>query len=303
MKLILKFITALYLNFFCLQSIAGVKNITSGPDIIVKGAYFFTLNEENKKVYFDLEIQNIGNEDAVIDSFSYNCSLYDGEQNGIIRYAGGQKLRTARFVLEKGKSIKFERVWFTYNNLELKKFPYLYITPQPYGLAEDNITNNKYLTRHLYPRQPSEGATQSPPNTNHPPEMQGGSMYPDLVLSVSNVVKKNITNRQTNNTYLRYTFTCTIKNKSNYPAIISNEKTVTIQSFSVRNCDDTDVDGAGGRLVLLDRTQINPGETIVLRGQTANQPVQATTQIRVELIYNSHEDKNNTANNKVCIGN
>ena len=304
MNLIKKSFATLILVLVLFPEASFGKNKTDGPDITIKGAYFFSLNENNKKVYFVLEITNRGTTDATIDSLMYNCRLSEGTSNGIWVGAGGQKLSRTRFILKRGASKKFENVWFSYGALNLENYPYVEISLTLFGNADNTVSNNKLITRHIYQKKPPKGANiQTDVPDKNLPQLDGEGLYPDLELSLSNIRSKIVTNKQTDTLFKEYSFTCTIKNNSNYIVSLSNGKHLSIQSYSVQNCNDPGIIGAGGRIILQDRTKINPKEIIVLTGQTANQPVESTNRIRVELQYNGHEEKNNTANNKVCINN
>ncbi len=246
------------------------------PDLVIVKLTNFQNNVGNKKIYFDIEVRNASSVPAFLSAagISIQTFLSQTAGNNTSNPAGGLVMPgSAGATIPAGQSKVFKNVWYSYGNDPWDKFAYMIVhIDHNNSVAESDETNNKRIAR----------------------------IGPDLSLEVSGVTHSIETNSQTGVVFKEYKFTCTVKNVSEWTAVLDENHKLTIQSYRVSTCTGASVGGAGGRLVGQNLTQILPGETVVFENQSANQPPKATTKIRVELLY---AIDSNLANNKSCIEN
>ncbi len=269
------------------------------PDLLVKATQF-RLAGPDKKIYFKVELANIGDAPCNINStFTIQTSLSTDNAIGNDIPSGG-KVIAVSFTLEPGKvKLLDEEFFLSYNEIEnLQTHPYCVIEVRNINPnVESNNENNTAIYKHGFPRKKGEGAVKQSGDL----PVKHVERFVDLQLSVSNVVseiKTDVAGKQ----YKEYTYDAIIKNIGTANAVIDLDKPITLQYRTVISCQDTTGDNAATRPLNPNVAYvIKPGRSFVLTGRKAMQAVDATTAILIELVFAGNE--RNWYNNVACIPN
>ncbi|OSZ81245.1 hypothetical protein CAP36_08420 [Chitinophagaceae bacterium IBVUCB2] len=269
------------------------------PDLVVKATQFRLANEYGK-IFFKVELTNIGNAPCNINgTFDIRTSLSTDDIIGNDQVSGGRAIPVS-FILEPGKvRLLNDEFFLSFNELEnLQNNPYCVIEIHSiHPNLESNYENNKSIYKHGFPRKKGEGVSK--PIGDLP--VKQAERFVDLQLSVSNVVreiKTDVAGKQ----YKEYTYDAILKNIGNTDAVIDLDKPVTLQYRRVVSCQDTTGDNAVARPQNPNLAYIiKPGTSIVLYGRKAMQAVDATTALLIEMLFAGTE--RNLHNNIACIPN
>ena len=162
MKLLFPFIPLLCATFN--DSSAGLPGKLNKPDLTVRVSEF-RLDGAAKKIYFKVEISNIGTATCTINSgFSIQTYLSNDATIGQDIPAGGRNI-PYNFELEPGKVKVLDQEFFlAYQTLgQLEANPYCVIEIYKPGLMlESNYENNKSIYKHGFPRKKGEGLSKDP---------------------------------------------------------------------------------------------------------------------------------------------
>lgn len=298
MKLLFPFISLLCATFN--DSSAGLPGKLNKPDLTVK-AWDFRLDGAAKKIYFKVQISNIGTAACTINS-SFGIQTYLSADATI-----GNDLATGgRFIpynieLAPGKTILLNQEFFlAYQTLgQLEENPYCVIEIYKPGLElESNYENNKSIYKHGFPRKKGEGLSKNPGDV----PIKTAIKYIDLKLQIANVTSELITEPETGKQYKEYTYTATVKNIGNMDAVIDLQKPVSLRYWNVASCTDT----SGMSSIQKPTDQhvsylLKPQQSFVLTQRKVKQKPDATTPLLVELIYEKPEK--NKWNNFACLQN
>ena len=269
------------------------------PDLLVKATQF-RLDGINKKIYFKVELLNIGDAPCTINStFNIQTSLSTDNTIGNDMPSGGRAIPVS-FIIEPG-TIKLlnEEFFLSYNEIEnLQTHPYCVIEIRNINPnLESNTENNTAIYKHGFPRKKGEGVVKQSGDL----PVKQVERFVDLQLSAINVVreiKTDVAGKQ----YKEYTYDAVIKNIGTADAVIDLDKPVTLQYRTVISCQDTTGDNAATRPLDPNVAYIiKPGRSFVLTGRKATQAVDATTAILIELVFAGNE--RNLYNNVACIPN
>jgi hypothetical protein len=276
----------LFLFSFLLQSKTEAQiSKLAKPDLKTVTLHNLRLKEDQVTITFDLEFKNIGLATANLTGIKTRCFLSTGNDEIVITDPNIIHIGTSEkgyrgddtAPLAPGQSRIFKGLTVTtFEGKDLILSPALWVYLDVTEVIEESNDNNNVM---YYTHELPKPA--------------------DLKLEVSNVTSAIKTNAETGAVYRLYTFTCTITNIGEGVAIINNSKNLIIQSYRATACNTPNIEGAGGRLVGGNLTRISPGESVVLQDQTANQPSDATTKIRVELKYGGIDSY--LKNNVICL--
>lgn len=270
------------------------------PDLTVK-ASSFRIDGAAKKIYFKVEIGNIGNAACNVNgTFTIQTYLSDDAAIGNDIPSGGRIILTS-FTLEPGKiQLLNQEYYISYQSLEqLEAHPYCVIEIYKSGInLESNYENNKAIYKHGFPRKKGEGLGIDPgdlPIKLAPKEI-------DLKLLISDVTNELITEPETGKQYKEYTYTATIINIGNINAVIDLEMPISFQYWTVPSCTDTSGMTSSQRPTNQHVSYLlEPQQSFVLPFRKTRQKPDAVAPLLVEMIYNSPEK--NKWNNFACLQN